>query len=419
MDVPRPEHEIKRRKNRRIAIAAIVVLVLAAATVGLARLEPAAPSVERATVWLDTVKRGEMLRQVRGTGTLVPVEIRWITAATDARVERIVELPGTIVTPDTVILELSNSELSLATLEAESQARAARAQLKELEVRLQSQRLDQQATVARVESEQKQAELQSDAKTRLAAEGLVADIDLKLAQTTAAETARRLKIEEERLSIAGESMEAQLAVQRAELEQKEAVAHLKRAQVAALTVRAGISGILQQVPVEVGQRVSPGSNLARVAQPEHLKAVVKIPETLARDVQIGQTASVDTRNGIVQGKVSRVDPAVQEGTVTVDISLDGEKLPKGARPDLTVDGTIELERIKDTLHVGRPAMAQPETTVGLFRLEPDGRHARRVQVHLGRASVSTIEVLSGLKEGDQVILSDTSPWDAFDRILLD
>ena len=417
MDRPRPESERRRRRYRRYLLGALGLVVLAAATIGLSRLKPAALPVERSSVWIDTVKRGEMLRQVRGTGTLVPVAIRWIPAVTAGRVERIVVFPGTAVDENTVVLELSNPELEMEALEAKSQARAARAQMEELKVRLTSQRLDQQAVVARVESESKQAALQADARRELSKEGLVPKIDLQISEAAAEESARRLTIERERLRIAGESVAAQLDVQRADVEQKEAMARLKSSQLAALQVRAGIPGILQQVPVEVGERVAPGTNLARVAQPEHLKAVVRIPETQARDVQLGQKAEVDTRNGVIAGHVVRIDPAVQAGTVAVDIALEGD-LPKGARPDLTVDGTIELERLDDVLYVGRPALAQPEGTVGLFVLEADGEHASRVSVGLGRASVSTVEVRSGLNLGDQVILSDTSTWDAVDRIRL-
>jgi HlyD family secretion protein len=394
------------------------VIVLGLATLGLSHLQPAAPTVERATVWIDTVKRGPMLRQVRGVGTLVPEEIRWIPAETEGRVEKILTHPGTAVQPNSVILELSNPELTLAAMSAESEARAARAGLTQLRVALASQRLDQQAVAARVQAENAQAQLKAETAESLAAAGLIADLDLKLARVTAAEVANRHGIEQERLAISGESVDAQLAAKHIEVEQKEALARLKRSQLEALHVRAGMAGVLQQVPVEVGQRVAPGTNLARVAQPARLKAVVKVPETLAKDVQLGQRASIDTRNGIIAGHVTRIDPAVSEGTVAVDVALGGS-LPSGARPDLTIDGTIELERLADVLSVGRPAQGQGETKVGLFRLEPDGRHAQRVTVRLGRASVSSIEIVEGLQAGDRVILSDTSGWDAFDRIRLE
>lgn len=416
MDIARPDIAIERKKKLRLwAAAGVGAAVLT--TLGLSRLKPAAPSVERATVWIDTVKRGEMLRQVRGLGTLVPEEIRWIPAATEGRVDRIVIQPGTPVKMDSVVLELSNPELDLQALDAEQQLRAAEAQLTELRVRLESQRLDQQAAAARVEAEYAQARLRADADAELAKEGLVAAITLKVSQSAADELANRNRIEQERLRIAADAIKAQLAVQRTVVEQRRATSQLRSNQVAALHVRAGLAGMLQQVPVEVGQRVTPGTNLARVAQPSKLKAVIRIAETQAKDVLIGQPCSVDTRNGIVAGHVSRVDPAVQNGTVTVDVALD-DALPKGARPDLTVDGTIELERLRNVLFVGRPAQGQGEGLVGLFRVDGSDRDATRVKVRLGRASVNTIEIVEGLKEGDRVILSDTSAWDAFDRLRL-
>ena len=418
MDIPRsPDIARSRRRRRGLLIAAVASAALVM-SVGLARLEPAAPSVERSTVWVDTVQRGPMVRQVRGVGTLVPEEIRWIPAATEGRVERMLLQPGVDVAPDSVVLELSNPELEMQALEAEQQLRAAQAALTELRVRLESQRMDQEATAARVQAEYSQARLRADADAELAKDGLVAGITVKLSESAARELENRHRLEQQRLAIASDSVRAQLAVQQAQVEQRRAQAALRHSQVDGLKVRAGLSGVLQQVPVEVGQRVTPGTNLARVAQPEKLKAVVRIPETQARDVQIGQKASVDTRNGIVEGRVARVDPAAQNGTVTVDIALAGT-LPKGARPDLTVDGTIELERLDDIVYVGRPAQGQPDSTMGLFRLDEDGVHARRVSVRLGRASVSTIEVVDGIKPGDRVVLSDTSAWDSHDRIRLE
>jgi HlyD family secretion protein len=418
MDVPRSPEILRRKKLRRIALLGAGLAAVLLVTVGLSRLKPAAPSVERATVWIDTVKRGPMLRQVRGLGTLVPEEIRWIPATTQGRVERIVTQPGSPVAPDTVVLELSNPELELQTLNAHADLRAAEAAYTELKVRLDSGRMDQEAAAARVQAEYHQARLRADTDEALAKEGLVAELNVKLSRVAADELANRHRLEQERLHIGGEAVEAQLAVQRARVDQSRALARLRQSQVEALKVRAGLSGVLQQVPVEVGQQVGPGTNLARVAEPARLKAVIKVPETQARDVQIGQVASVDTRNGVVEGRVARVDPAVQNGTVTVDVALTGP-LPKGARPDLTVDGTVELERLDDVVYVGRPAQGQAESQVGLFRLEPDGTHASRVKVRLGRSSVSTIEVLEGLKPGDQVVLSDTAAWDAHDRIRLE
>jgi HlyD family secretion protein len=416
MDIARPSRA-REKKIRRILLGSAGLVAALLITLGLSRLKPAAPSVERATLLIDNVKRGPMLREVRGLGTLVPEEIRWIPAATEGRVERIVVQPGSRVKADTVILELSNPEVEMQSLDAQSQLRGADAQLAELKVRLESARLDQQATVARVQSEAHQARLQADADDQLADQGLVADIQRKKSRAAADELVKREAIESQRLDISSDSTRAQLAVQEATVDQRRAEARLRRNQFQALHVRAGLDGILQQVPVEVGQRVTPGTNLARVAQPEKLKAVVKVAETQARDVQLGQKANVDTRNGVIAAHVSRVDPAVQNGTVTVDLALDGQ-LPKGARPDLSVDGTIEIERLEDVLFVGRPAQAQPDGLVTLFRLDESGREATRVKVQLGHSSVSTIEVRDGLKVGDQVVLSDMSAWDAYDRVRL-
>lgn len=417
MDVPRSPEVLKKKKQKRVVYAVVGGAAILLVTLGLARLKPAARSVERSSVWIDAVKRGPMLRQVRGLGTLVPEEIRWIPAQTQGRVERLVTLPGSEVKADTVVLELSNPEVELQALDAESKLRAAIASYTELKVRLNSTRLDQEAAAAKVKADFVQAKMKADTDAELAREGLIADLTRRQSEVTANELENRDRIERERLSGAGESVVAQLAVQAAAVEQARAQARVRREQVEALKVRAGIDGVLQQIPVEVGQQVAPGTNLARVAQPWKLKAVVRVPETQAKDVIIGQVAEVDTRNGVVAGKVARVDPAVQNGTVTVDIALTGE-LPKGARPDLTVDGTIELERLTDVVFVGRPAQGQPESQISLFRLEADGVHASRVKVTLGRASVSTVEVRDGLQPGEQVILSDTSAWDASDRVRL-
>ena len=416
MDIARPSQAAAKRR-RRILMGAGGLAAVLLITLGLSRLKPAAPSVERATVLIDTVKRGELLRQVRGLGTLVPEEIRWIPAQTEGRVERLVLLPGALVTPDSVILELSNPETELLAMDAEQQLHAAEAQHTELKVRLESQFMDQTATAARVQAEYHQARMRADADQQLAAEGLIADITMQLSKVTAEELLNRTGLEQKRLAIAREAIEAQLAVQRMVVEQRRATAHLRRAQFNALKLRAGMDGVLQQLPVEVGQRVTPGQNLARVAQPGNLKAVVRIAETQAKDVQIGQKAAVDTRNGVIEAHVVRVDPAVQNGTVAVDLHLDGA-LPKGARPDLSVDGTIELERLTDVLYVGRPAQGQADSLVSLFLLEEGGKEANRTKVKLGRTSVNTVEIQSGLKVGDQVVLSDTSAWDAFDRIRL-
>ena len=418
MDIARPAIVARQRKVRRIAYGASALVAVLLITLGLSRLKPAAPSVDRGTLVIDTVKRGGMLRQVHGLGTLVPEDFRWIPAATDGRVERIVVLPGSIVTPSTVILELSNPELEMQALDAESQLRAAEAQYAELKVRLQSQHLDQQAAAASVQADYAQAKMRADTDQQLAEQGLVADLNRKISRVAADQLENRNRIEQQRLSIAGESIKAQLAGMQAQVEQKRVLARLRRDQVKALAVRAGIGGTLQQVPVEYGQHVSPGTILAKVAEQNRLKAVIKVAETQARDIQIGQPTTIDTRNGIVEGKVTRVDPAAQNGTVTVDVSLTGE-LPKGARPDLSVDGTIELERLENVLYVGRPAQGgQGPGPIGLFKLDEGGSTATRVTARLGRASVSTVEVVGGLKEGDQVVLSDTSAYDAVDRIRL-
>ena len=417
MDIPRP-HAARDRRRRQIVIGSIAATVVAATTMGLAHLKPAAPSVSRSSVVIDTVKRGPMVRQVRGLGTLVPEEVRWIPAATDGRVERIVVQPGSPVEADSVLIELSNPEVELRAVEAESQARAAQASYNELRVRLESQRLDQEAAAARVQAEMQQARLRADADDELAREGLVAPLTSKISRSTAEELSNRLAIEQKRLAIGREAIAAQLLVQAAEVEQRRALARVRRGQLDGLKVRPGLAGVLQQITVEVGQQVTPGTNLARVAQPDRLKAVIRVPETQARDLQPGQPASIDTRNGIAAGRVARVDPGAQNGTVTVDIALEGE-LPRGARPDLTVDGTIDIDRLADVVFVGRPAQGQPESQYTLFRLEADGVHAVRVPVKLGRASVTAIEIRDGLAPGDQVILSDTSAWERSDRIRID
>jgi HlyD family secretion protein len=415
VDIPRPDQRRKKRIRQALwGVASLTGFLLI--TVGVSRLKPAAPSVERATVWVDTVKRGPMLRQVRGTGTLVPEDIRWIPAATQGRVEQILLRPGAVVQPETVILELSNDELNQSTLEAELQLRAADAQLENRRVELENQVLNQRAETVRVEAEYRQARLQAEADAILAKEGLLSALTMKISTSRAEELENRLTIEQQRLDMMGKSIKSQLAVQEAEVGRLRTLHVLRRSQFQNLRVRAGVAGVLQQVPVEVGARVAPGTNLARVANPGRLKAELRIAETQAKDIQIGQVASVDTRNGLVAGRVSRIDPAAANGTVTVDVTLEGS-LPKGARPDLTVDGTVELERLNDVVYVGRPAFGQEQSTVGLFRLGADGT-AVRIQVRLGRSSVNTIEVLEGLKPGDQVILSDMSAWDAFERVKL-
>lgn len=417
VDIQRGPTAARQRRIKRIIYSTLTLAVVVLITVGVSRLKPAAPSVDRAVVYMDTVKRGSMLRQVRGTGTLVLEEIRWIPALTDARVERIVLRPGVTVEPDTITLELSNPQLEQQLTEAELLLRASEADYENLRVKLDSNLLTQRAGAATVQAEFQQARLQAEADAQLAADGLTSELIMKISVSRADELENRTRLEQERLSIASASAEAQLVAQRARVEQVRSTYELRRSQVDDLQVRAGDAGVLQLVPVEVGQSVAPGTNLARVADPTDLKAELRIAETQAKDITIGHLAHIDTRNGVVDGHVSRIDSSVQNGTVTVDVILDGE-LPRGARPDLTVDGTVELERLENVLYVGRPAFGQEESTVGLFRVENEDGDASRIAVRLGRSSVNTIEILEGLEEGDEVILSDMSAWDAFDRVRL-
>jgi HlyD family secretion protein len=417
VDIQRPPEVARRKKMRRILYAGVGILVIAAITVGVSRMKPAAPSVERATVWVDQVKRGSMLRQVRGSGTLVPEEIRWIPAVTEGRVERIVLRPGAVVTPDSVILELSNPELEQTAREAQLQLQSAEAALKNRRVELESQLLNQRSVLAQLEAEYEQAKLQAEADEKLAKEALVSDLTLKISKSRADQLGSRVQLERKRYEMSQAGMESQLAVQQSDVDRLHNLYQLRQSQLDQLRVRAGNDGVLQLVPVEVGARVAPGTNLARVANPKKLKAELRIAETQAKDITIGQVAQVDTRNGIIPGRVSRIDPAAQNGTVTVDVALEGE-LPRGARPDLTVDGTVELERLEDVINVGRPAFGQENSVVTLFKLVPGTNEAIRVKVTLGRSSVNTIEIKEGLQPGDQVILSDMSSWDQFDRVRL-
>ncbi len=416
MDIPR-KSQARKRLIRRALIGVVLLGAIGGISWYLQRLQPAAPGVDRATVWIDTVKRGEMIRQVRGIGTLVPLEIRWVPAVTDGRVEQKPVLPGARVSADTVLLVLSNPQLELEKLNAEWDWKAAESAYVDLKVKLENQQLAQEAEAARIRSDHSQATLRAEADENLAKLGLIPDLTLKLDKVTAQELGNRLDIERKRLEANKDSIRAQLEVQRVKVEQLKAVYELKKSQFDQLRVRAGVSGVLQLLPVEVGQRVTPGTNLARVADPTKLKAELKIPETQAKDVQIGQSASVDTRNGIIPARVIRVDPSVISGTRTVDVALLGE-LPKGAVPDLSVDGTIELERLTDVIYVGRPVQGQAESLITLFKLDPETGEANRVQVKLGRSSVNAIEVREGLKPGDQVILSDMSAQDSFNRIRL-
>jgi HlyD family secretion protein len=416
MDVPR-EGVAAKKKKRRIMIIAGTAVGLLLATIALSRLKPAVPSVDRSTVWIDTVKRGPMVRQVRGLGTLVPEDIRWIAANTEGRVEKIIVWPGTQVEADTVILELTSPELEQSAHDAELQAKAAESELTSLRATLQREVLDQESTTARVHSEYEQAKMERETNDQLAKNGLVAVLVYKTSKVKEAELANRDEIEKKRLAFSHDSIDPQLASKQAAVDQANQLAKLKLDQVEALHVKAGMTGVLQQLPVQIGQRVKVGDNLARVADPTKLKAEVKIAETQAKDIQIKQEATIDTRNGVVKGHVTRVDPAVEQGTVKVDVAFD-EALPKGARPDLSVDGTIELERLDNVVYVGRPAFGQENNTVGIFRLVSGSNEALRTPVKLGKSSVNTIEILNGLQPGDQVILSDTSAWDAHERIRL-
>ena len=418
MDIARPATVARQRKRRRIVYAAIGVVAVALVTMGLSRLKPAAPGVDRSTVWIDTVKRGPMLRQVRGLGTLTPVDIQWIPAATDGRVEKIPVLPGTQVQANTVLLILTNPQLMQETVDANLKLRAAEADYKNLEAQLESQVLTQKSLVAQANAEYNEARMQAETDQQLNKLGVISDLNRKIADGKAQQLQVRDQIEQERLTNSNKVLQAQLLAKQAEIEQDRALAQLKQTQVQNLTVRAGIRGVLQEQPLKVGQWVTPGTTLAKVVQPDHLKAELKIPETQAKDIQLNLPASVDTHNGVIAGHVMRIDPAVYNGTVTVDVMLD-DPLPPGARPDLSVDGTIDLERLSNVLYVGRPAFGQENSTVGMFVLQPDGKTAIRDQVKLGRSSVNTVEILGGLKDGDQVILSDMSRWDNFDRIRLE
>ena len=416
VDIARPDIA-RAKKIRRIVYGTGFTVVILLITVGVSRLEPAAPRVDRDTVYMSTVERGSMLRQVRGTGTLVPEQIRWITAITSGTVEQIVILPGEEVTPDTVIVELSNPELEQQALEARLSLDAALARYESQQVELRSQELTQQASLKTIESELSQAEYEAELDQELFSDNLVSELQVRQKQSRVSELRIRQEIEQQRLEIQADSMRATLAAEQADVDRLQTIYQLRQDQVSDLRVRAGNTGILQEVPLEEGQSVTPGTNLARVGDPSRLKAELRIAETQAKDIQHGQPAAIDTRNGVIPGHVIRIDPAVQQGTVTVDVALDGE-LPLGARPDLTVDGTIELERLENVIYVGRPVFGQEQSVVSLFKLDPESDHAVRTRVSLGRMSVNDIEVLEGLEPGDQVVLSDMSQWDAFDRVRL-
>lgn len=417
MDISRPD--LKQRKRRRTVITLAVVLLLAgAAAFALLRLKPALPTVD-AAVWTDTVKRGPLLRQVRGPGTLVPREdkIRLIPAETEATVVRIRVLPGAHVEPDTTLMDLVDPAVQQQMLDAQLQLKSAQADYQNTRAKLQSDMMTQRAGAATVGADQHQAQLQAQTDKSLYDLGVISGLTYSASKGKADELAQRNDLERQRLDLNGKTIGTQLAVQQAKVEQAQALLGLKQKQESALSVRAGISGVLVDLPHQVGEHVAPGTTLAKVVQPDQLKAALKIPETQARDIQIGQPAEIDTHNGVIPGKVTRIDPAVQNGTVTVDVELLGA-LPQGARPDLSVDGTIDLDRMSDVLFVGRPAFGNENSTITLFRVSPDGKTATRTPVKVGRASVNAIQVIEGLNAGDTVVLSDMSRWDSVDRVRL-
>jgi HlyD family secretion protein len=416
MDIARPSN-LKKKRIRQGIYAGVALLAVALVSVGLSRLRPAAPTVERAVVWPDTVKRGNIKREVRGLGTLTPEDIRWIPATTAVHVEKIVLRPGAKVKPDSVILELSNPQLEQQYLDAQLKLAGAQAGLENLKVQLNNDLLQARSAAARSEADFNKAKMQAQMNEALAKDQLVSELVLRQSQVDADSLGVSAQIAKDQLASKSESMRAQLAVQQSTVDQARAVLQLTQQQKNELKVRAGIEGTLQLVQVDEGAQVAPGTNMVRVANPSRLKAEIKIAETQAKDIQIGQKATVDTRTGVVEGRVARIDPSVVNGTRTVDVTLPGE-LPKGAVPDLSVDGTIELEQMNDVVYMGRPAFGQEQSTIGLFKILEDGVSAERVQVKLGRNSVNTVEVLSGLKVGDQVILSDMSAYDAYDRIRL-
>jgi HlyD family secretion protein len=416
MDVKR-EGVAKKKMIRRILLAIVILAAVPLITVGLNRLKPAAPTVEMSTVWPDTVKRGMMERQVRGLGTLVPEEILWIPTQFEGRIDKINLRAGAQVNPETVLIVLSNPDMELSANDFEWQVKQAEATYADLRVKLLSAQIEQQSVVSRAESEHTQARLTKDRDEELSKLGLKPELDMRLSVAKYQDAVKKFENEKKKLEILTESTDAQLASQKVQIEKLRATFELKKRQVTQLIVRAGTTGVLQEMNLQVGQRVTPGQVLAKVAQPWKLKAELKIAETQAKDVVIGQTAQIDTRNGIIPGRVSRIDPASVNGTVTVDVRLEGE-LPSGARPDLSVDGTVLIERLNDVVFCGRPVFGQPNSTVQLFKIEPDGKGASKVKVKFGRTSVNTIEIVEGLKVGDRVILSDMSQWDSQDRIRL-
>jgi HlyD family secretion protein len=417
VDIARDPAILKRRRRRQIALGAVGVLVMIGVSIALARMEPAPPSVERATVLFDTVKRGPLVRQVRGNGTLVPEDTRWIPATTDGRVERIFLRPGAVVSADSVILQLSSPSVEQEALTTRLALQSAEASLANLRVQNKNSLLAQQGQVVSLEAEFQQARMQADADAALWKENLIAELTVRKSANSLEALRRKLEFEQQRLGSASEGLEAQLRVQQATVDQARAATALALTRQRSLKVTPGFSGVLQVVGVEVGETIGPGKNLARVADPMRLKAELKVPETQARDIEVGQLAEVDTRNALIAGHVSRKDPAAANGTVTVDITFN-EPLPREAVPNLSVDGTIQLERFENVLQVGRPALGQEKSTVSLFKLIGTTGYAERVQVQLGTGSVNAIVVKSGLNEGDTVVLSDMSTWDAFDKVRL-
>ncbi len=416
-DIARDPAFLKRRRLRRIGYGIAAGIVLVAVTIVLARMEPAAPSIDEGTLLTDVVKRGSIVLERRGLGTLVPEDTRWLPATTNGRVIRILLRPGAQVQADSVILELSNPQVEQEAQGAQLALQSAVAALENLRVQLENELLTQQSVAAALESELALAQMDAESKEALAKEKLVSELDRRQSQQRAGALRKRMELETRRLATARQSIDARVRVQQAAVDQARAIADLQARRLADLKVRPGFAGVLQQVPVEAGAQVAPGQNVARVADPTRLKAELRIAETQAKDIEIGQPAEIDTRNGIIAGRVSRKDPAAANGTVTVDVSLTGE-LPRGAVPDLSVDGVIQLERLDNILYVGRPSISQENSTVGLFKVINDSGDAGRVQVKLGKSSVNSIEVVSGLNEGDKVILSDMSSWDAFERVRL-
>ena len=417
MDIKRPPKSKIKKKIRNAVMIVVGVAGLAGITYGLTKLKPAAPTLDPSTAVIETVKRGEMVRDVRGNGTLVPEVTRWVPAPADGRVEKILLQAGVEVDSSTVIAELSNPQLEQQATDTNLQVKAAEADQETLKVRLESEAMTQKSAIATINSQYSQAKIQLDADEILYKQQLVAELTVKISRVAVQDLANRLKVEQERLAVMSRSTSAQLNAATSRLQQLRALATLRRQDVENLKVRAGTGGVLQQVLVTEGQQVTPGTNIARVADPNSLKAVLRVAETQIGGVRIGQKVIVDTRNGLIDGQVSRIDPAAREGTFEIDASLTGP-LPPSARPDLSVDGTIELERLQDVLKVGRPAFGQAQQTIGMFVLTPDGSEAERRQVKLGRNSVSMIEILDGLKEGDRVIISDTSALDSYNRIRL-